>query len=61
MNALIVGRALAGVGGIGMYLGLFCLVSAMTTMKERPTYIGMLGRTWGLGTILGPVVGGGFA
>ncbi|KAI9782502.1 MAG: hypothetical protein M1839_004988 [Geoglossum umbratile] len=61
MDTLIVGRAIAGVGGAGMYVGVMTLLSITTTMHERPMYIGMTGLTWGLGTVLGPVIGGAFA
>ncbi|KAH0606582.1 uncharacterized protein H6S33_003416 [Morchella sextelata] len=61
MNALIIGRALAGVGGSGMYLGTLTLLTITTTVHERPTYIGLTGLMWGIGTVLGPVVGGAFA
>jgi hypothetical protein len=61
MVALIVGRALCGVGGSGMYLGVMTLIAATTTVQERPLYVGCIGLTWGLGTILGPLVGGAFA
>ncbi|KAH7377139.1 major facilitator superfamily domain-containing protein [Plectosphaerella cucumerina] len=60
MTSLIVGRAVCGVGGIGMYVGVMALLAAMTTVEERPAYIGSIGMTWGLGTILGPVMGGAF-
>lgn len=61
MNALIIGRAIAGVGGSGMYLGTLTLLTITTTVHERPTYIGLTGLMWGIGTVLGPVVGGAFA
>jgi MFS family permease len=61
MNALIVGRAICGVGGSGMYVGVMTLLAATTTMHERPMYIGGTGLTWGLGTVLGPIIGGGFS
>ncbi|KAL8805547.1 MAG: hypothetical protein Q9200_005387 [Gallowayella weberi] len=60
MNALIVGRAICGFGGAGMYLGVMTLLSVTTTEHERPTYIGFTGVTWGLGTVLGPIIGGAF-
>ena len=37
------------------------LISYTTTIQERPLYIGGTGFIWGLGTILGPIVGGAFA
>ncbi|KAL8715495.1 MAG: hypothetical protein Q9220_000830 [cf. Caloplaca sp. 1 TL-2023] len=61
MDALIIGRAIAGVGGAGMYLGVMTLLSVNTTEHERPTYIGFTGLTWGLGTVLGPIIGGAFS
>lgn len=61
MPILIVGRALCGLGGSGMYLGVMTLVAATTSVSERPLYIGGIGLTWGLGTILGPLIGGAFA
>jgi len=61
MNALIVGRVIAGIGGAGMYLGNLNLISINTTMRERSVYMGVVGIVWGAGTILGPVIGGLFA
>ncbi|KAH0537074.1 hypothetical protein FGG08_006115 [Glutinoglossum americanum] len=61
MDVLIFGRAVAGVGGAGMYVGVMTLLSVTTTMHERPMYIGMTGLTWGTGTVLGPIIGGAFA
>ena len=51
MNALIIGRAIAGLGGGGMYLGVVTLLSILTTPAERPAYFAMLGATFGLGTV----------
>jgi MFS family permease len=80
MNAIIVGRVWAGVGGAGMYLGYgrpihdltisdtkyvlyrtLNLVTILTTPKEQPVYVGMIGFVYGGGCILGPIVGGSFA
>lgn len=60
MNAVIVGRVLAGLGGNGMYLGVMTLLSVLTTDRERPGYLSFVGLFWGIGIILGPVVGGAF-
>ncbi|KAK1150022.1 hypothetical protein N8T08_003580 [Aspergillus melleus] len=60
MNAEIVGRVFAGAGGNGMYFGILDLLSTNTTSRERPQYLSLTGLVWGLGTVLGPVVGGGF-
>lgn len=61
MDALIVGRIWAGAGGAGMYLGVLNYIAIFTTIREQSLYNALIGLVWGLGTILGPVVGGGFA
>jgi MFS family permease len=43
-----------------MYVGVMALLAATTTMHERPIYVGGTGLTWGLGTVLGPIIGGAF-
>ncbi|KAK6365528.1 hypothetical protein LTS17_011247 [Exophiala oligosperma] len=61
MSILIVGRVIAGVGGSGIYLGSLNYFLAMTTAEERSFYMALIGSCWGIGAILGPVVGGAFA
>ncbi|KAF2806010.1 putative efflux pump antibiotic resistance protein [Mytilinidion resinicola] len=61
MNVMILGRAIAGVGGSGQYIGCMTLIAATTTMTERPMYVSLTGFSWGLGTVLGPVIGGAFS
>lgn len=56
MNALIVGRIIAGIGGCGIYVGSLTFFSVVTTPKERPLYIALISPTWGIGTVLGPFV-----
>lgn len=61
INAEIIGRAICGAGGIGIYMGALNLLAVTTTKEERPVYIALMGICWGSGTVLGPVVGGAFA
>lgn len=61
MDSLIVGRAICGAGGSGMYFGSMGLLTQMTSDKERPLYLNLVGITFGAGTVLGPVIGGAFA
>lgn len=42
LDAFVVGRAIAGMGGIGMYLGVMALLSVNTTPAERPLYLGLV-------------------
>jgi MFS family permease len=61
MDVLIIGRAICGLSGSGLYVGVMTLIAVSTTMAERPLYISGTGITWGLGIVLGPIVGGGFS
>ncbi|KAI0529974.1 major facilitator superfamily transporter [Xylaria digitata] len=61
MDAIIVGRVILGVAGSGMYCGILTFLSALTDEAERPTYLSFSGATWGVGTSLGPLIGGAFA
>jgi MFS family permease len=61
MNTIIIGRVIAGMGGTGIYLGSLNYLSSLTTPKERGTYITLIGFCWGIGAVLGPVVGGAFS
>lgn len=45
MDALIIGRAICGVAGSGMYVGVMTLLAATTTIHERPMYISSTGLT----------------
>lgn len=51
IDALIGGRAVCGVGGMGIYMGTINMVSALTDETERPMYLGFVGLTWGIGTM----------
>jgi MFS family permease len=44
-----------------MYTGVMTMLSFLTTPEERPAYLGLTGLSWGLGTVLGPIIGGAFA
>jgi MFS family permease len=52
MTALIIGRVVCGLGGVGIFVGTMNLLSFFTTEKERPIYLNIVGLTWGAGTML---------
>jgi len=39
MDAFIVGRAICGIGAMGMFIGTMDILSVFTTVSERPVYI----------------------
>ncbi|EQL30191.1 hypothetical protein BDFG_07285 [Blastomyces dermatitidis ATCC 26199] len=47
--------------GPGLYVGCMTLIAATTTFTERPLSVSCTALTWGLGIVLGPVVGGAFS
>lgn len=57
-HALIIGRAITGIGGAGIGPGSFLFVTLLVPLEERPKYLGSLGSCFGIASILGPVLGG---
>lgn len=58
MDALIVGRVVAGAGGTATYLGVLHYLATLSTRRERGLYVALVGFCWGVGSVLGPVIGG---
>ena len=61
MTTVIAGRTIQGIGGGGLDVLSDIILTDMTTLKERPKYLGILGFVLAAGTVLGPVVGGAFS
>ncbi|KAJ3031936.1 UNVERIFIED_CONTAM: hypothetical protein HDU68_010016 [Siphonaria sp. JEL0065] len=61
MSILILGRAVAGIGGGGIFTITFIIISDIAAIKDRAKYQGIVGGVYGLATIVGPLVGGYFA
>ncbi|KAL4961705.1 MDR family MFS transporter [Aspergillus stella-maris] len=59
-TALIIGRAIAGVGAGGVTNGSFLLIAHSVPPRKRPTFVGLLGSMYGLAAIAGPLMGGAF-
>ncbi|KAI9656307.1 MAG: hypothetical protein M1821_004970 [Bathelium mastoideum] len=56
--ALIVGRAIAGVGSAGLFAGALIIIAFTTPLDKRPMYQGMLGGMYGIASVVGPLWGG---
>ena len=57
-DMLIVGRAVAGMGGSGLINGALTIIAASVPLKKRPALLGGLMSVAQLGTVLGPLIGG---
>lgn len=57
MAVVILGRVLQWLGGGGLGVFSEVIVADITTLKERPLYIGLLAVPMAVGCILGPILG----
>lgn len=55
---LIVGRAIAGAGSIGVLSGAALVISHIVLVRKRSIYFGTLGLMFAIAAIAGPVIGG---
>ncbi|KAK9702561.1 hypothetical protein K7432_011199 [Basidiobolus ranarum] len=58
MTMLIVARAVAGIGGAGIQGMVFIIISEIVPIRERGKYQGFIGATYGISSVLGPLLGG---
>ncbi|KAE8158678.1 efflux pump antibiotic resistance protein [Aspergillus tamarii] len=57
---LIIGRAIAGIGGSGIGSGIYTILGVCVPPRRRPTLIGVTGLAFLLASFAGPVIGGEF-
>jgi MFS family permease len=59
-TALIVGRAVAGLGSAGVFMGGVMVISHSVPLVRRPIYVGIVGAMYGIASVVGPLMGGAF-
>lgn len=59
-TTLVVGRAIAGVGGAGISTGAFTIIALTIAPRSRPQFMGFIGATYGISAVVGPLLGGAF-
>ncbi|KAF2280982.1 MFS general substrate transporter [Westerdykella ornata] len=59
-TTLIVGRAIAGVGCAGIFSGAVLIIANTVPLRQRPTYMGLIGGMYGIASVAGPLMGGAF-
>ncbi|KAJ7160525.1 major facilitator superfamily domain-containing protein [Mycena crocata] len=59
-DALIFGRAIAGIGGAGIFAGSIIIIAHAAPLEKRSNYIGVTTAIYGIGSVAGPLVGGVF-
>jgi len=59
-TALIIGRAIAGLGTGGVLNGSMLIIGSVAPLSKRPTLTGIMGSIYGIAGVAGPLLGGAF-
>ncbi|OBZ85304.1 putative MFS-type transporter C16A3.17c [Choanephora cucurbitarum] len=60
MIMLIISRAIAGIGGAGIFSMVFVIMSELVPLEKRGAYQGVVNAVFALSSVFGPLIGGSF-
>ncbi|KUJ19414.1 MFS general substrate transporter [Mollisia scopiformis] len=58
--AFIVGRAIAGLGSAGIFVGGMMIILPIVPLRKRPLFTSLFGMSFGVASVAGPLLGGAF-
>ncbi|KAH8585419.1 major facilitator superfamily domain-containing protein, partial [Bisporella sp. PMI_857] len=58
-TALIIGRAIAGIGSGGLFTGAIITIAKTVPLAKRPAFMGIFAAVYGIASVVGPLIGGG--
>ena len=58
---LLVGRSFQGIGGGGIIALTEVIVTDLVPLRLRGQYFGIMSAMWSVGSVTGPILGGGFS
>jgi MFS family permease len=58
---MLVGRSIQGIGGGGIIALTEVVITDLIPLRWRGQYFGFLSAMWSIGSVTGPILGGGFA
>ncbi|KAH9813593.1 major facilitator superfamily domain-containing protein [Melampsora americana] len=56
--ALIVGRAVSGMGAAGIFISCLSIIADITELQDRPKLLGSFGAVFAAASVIGPLLGG---
>jgi len=60
-GVILAGRSIQGIGGGGVITLTEIIVTDLVPLRERGKWFSFISAMWALGTVVGPLLGGGFA
>lgn len=58
---MLIGRSIQGVGGGGLISLSEVIITDLVPLRWRGQYFGILSAMWSVGSVTGPILGGGFS